>query len=118
MSLDIYIDPQSGGYTLQDNKVVYVYTTINKVNILLSIPLGSYIYEPNVGNALLNKTGLVSSSEITEDVTNCLQPLLQNGELTSVSILSYILDPITQRYSLNLLLTLPNGSTPLITWIQ
>lgn len=118
MALDIYINPQLGGYERINNKFTYVNTIINKVNFLLSTPLGSYIYAPEVGNNLLNKTGILSSSEIQEDITNCLQPLLNTNQLVNFTIQNYKLDTLTQRYQINLAITLPNADLEIITWMQ
>jgi len=119
MALDIYIDPTIGGYDTLDNRLAYVDVAINKVNVLLSMPIGSYIYAPTNGNPLLNEKGLIPSSQIVNDINTCLQPLIQSGELVNINVISQEISlGITQRYSIPIDITLPNGTINRITWIK
>ena len=115
MSLDIYIDPVSGGYIKADNKIEYVNAIVNKVNVLLSMPVGSYIYAPTQGNPLLNLQGLIPISEIKNGILTCLSPLLTSGEISFLNFIDLEITP-TFRYIIKLLLVLPNGEQPLVTW--
>lgn len=118
MALDIYIDPITGGYELINNKFTYVETAVNKANVLLTMKLNSYLYAPQDGNSLLNEQGIMPITNISKGINACLQPLITNGDITNVTILSWEYSTITQRYKINLLLNLPNGESPLITWIK
>lgn len=117
MALDIYINPVTGGYELRNNKFTYVDVTVNKINVLLNMKIGSYIYASTYGNPLLSSTGLLSLSEISQGINTCLQPLLQLQEITNVVIKDIQITP-TNRYIINIGITLPNGNQPLITWTK
>lgn len=118
MSLDLYINPVTGGYEEIDGKITLVQTAINKANVLLSQPIGSYIYAPEQGNPLLDIQGIISLQEIKDGITTCLESLVQNGDITTVDIINWQYDEVTQRYTINIKLTLPSGEQPLLTWIK
>jgi len=110
-----YIDPATGGYDIVNNLLVTVAPVINKVNVLLSMPLNTYLYAFNNGNPLLNTTGLLSRSEIVNGINVCLSPLLQNNSITSVEVLSIQLNE-TFEYSINIKIIYPSGGFDELTW--
>lgn len=117
MTQDIYVEPLSGGYILQNNKIVYVDTVVNKINMLLSMRIGSYLYAPTNGNPLLDIDGPLSLTDISDGITTCLQPLIQSQQITNVVIQSVSPNRIlTNKYIINIAVTLPNGNQPLIIW--
>ncbi len=117
MAQDIYVDPQTGGYILMSNKLTYVDTVINKINILLDMRIGSYLYAPTDGNPLLDMEGPLSLTDVSQAITTCLHPLIQSQEITNVLILNLQGNKIlSNKYIINMAVTLPNGNQPLISW--
>lgn len=113
--LSLYINPQTGGYESENSTLIKINSTVNKANLLLSQPIGSNIYAMNEGNPLLNETGLIPISEISAGINTCLAPLVNSGEITTLTLLSVELSP-TFRYRTQIAITLPNGTTETINW--
>lgn len=111
----LYVDPQTGGYTNINGNLNQVNATINKINTLLSMSVGSNIYAINEGNPLIGRTELVSLSEAANAISKCLQPLISNGEISVLTVQSFSISP-TFRYKIALLIELPNGQTEIINW--
>lgn len=86
MATSLYVDPVTGGYLSNNNRLIQYSSAINKANCLLLQPIGSNIYNMKQGNPLINKTRRSSLSEITADINSCLQPLLSSGDIVALNI--------------------------------
>jgi len=109
-----YLNPKTDGYDLVDNEYLETQSAISKANVLLLMPIGSYIYNMKMGNPLLNKKGLLNKSEIENDINYALQPLLDSGDITAVSILEISITP-TKKNIIKIQITLPTGKE-IIDW--
>ena len=117
MADSLYLEPLTGGYVTVDNQLINVNSTISKVNILLKQPIGSNIYDLKNGNPLLNATGLLSASQITNGLLFCLQPLITTAEIKTFTIVSFSYT-VLKKLKVNLSIILPNGLDIPLSWIK
>lgn len=75
-----------GDYIFKDGIIVRGNTLVAEIYIRLSTPLGSYIYDTNLGNDLLNKEYIPSTKEIINDLENALLPMRQQSLITNTII--------------------------------
>ena len=112
----LYIEPETGGYITKDNKIVSLDSIISKINTLLLQPLGSNIYDLKSGNPLIDQQGIITPNDLAVGINKCLNPLMVSGDILSVVILSYSVDRITRRYTVNINATISNGTNVKLTW--
>lgn len=113
----IYVEPVAGGYVRDANKIAYAPTAVTKANILLLQPLGSYIYNPEMGNPLLEFNRLPTKSEVVNGIGYCLNPLVANGDVVNVTVQSYAIN-VFSKATVTIALLLPTGETAEISWKQ
>jgi hypothetical protein len=111
----LYVDQTTGGYNLFEGGLEQRVTVATKANILLSTPLGTYIYDRSIGNSLINQPNLPSRSSIVNAINQCLNPLLLSGEISELLIEKIELS-VAFRYKIFLVLVLPNGSQETMFW--
>ena len=113
----IYVEPVTGGYIREVNRIAYAPTAVTKANILLKQPLGAYIYNPEIGNPLLDMNRLPTKTEVVNGIGSCLQPLIANGDIVKATVETYKINAFSKA-SVTILIVLPTGETANITWKQ
>lgn len=117
MALSILVNGDTGGYELINSKLVIAQSAITKCNILLSQPVGGYIYNLKMGNPLITTKNLLTQNEIINGLNYALQPVLNSGEISAFTILKMIITP-TQRTKIYLSIDLPSGESQILIWEQ
>lgn len=113
----IYVNPQTGGYERVDNRLEYVQSGVNACNMLLMQPVGSYLYDKEIGNPLLSYQRLPTRQEVVNGIAYCLTPLLNTSQIISATVVSYQVTALGKA-KIVIDIVLPNGDkTPLI-WKQ
>lgn len=105
-----YINPKTGDFEIVANKAVTSSDIIYKANKLLKQRIGLDIYNPNLGNPILNKKqGEFNRDEIINDLNFALSPLLTTGQLDSFTLNSYKYLIAERRTQINLTINPPNN---------
>lgn len=110
-----YLDPQSGGYVLVDNKLMVVNSTVSKANRLLCQKIGDDLQYPTLGNPIYNYQRSLQRDDVINAINVCLSPLLNSGEISNIKILNLVLS-LTKRWQANIELILPDGSSEPLEW--
>lgn len=115
--ISTYINPQLHGYEVIHNQLAQTNSAITKANILLLMPVGSYIYDINKGNPLINIKERLTVTEITNGISQCLSPLITAGDILNVVVQQVRLSAF-QRIIVAIKITLPNGEDAILNWNQ
>lgn len=86
MANSIYIRSQTGDYVLQNGYPLNAPALLTKMYFLLATPKGSYLYDPAMGNSLLNDNPPFSNEQIIQGINNALKILNDNKEILGLDI--------------------------------
>lgn len=112
---NLYVSPQTGGYIFVDGALATISTGINQLNFSLAQPLGSYIYNKDMGNPLLNIRGIATASQIRQAISYVASPIIASGNLISVTVMEYSLS-ITRKNRITIKAVCPITGENEITW--
>ena len=96
MANSLYIDPVTGGYLANGNKLVYVNSVVNKVNYLLKQNQTSDIK--------------LSPNNISKLVSVILSPLQQSLDIQNFSVVNFSVD-VLGNWTINIEVTINNNDS-------
>ncbi len=109
-----YVTP-SGDYLIQNGVIQNNNSLLSEIYFNLNTPLGSYIYNKKLGNAVLNYQYVLPKLQIIQLLNNALGPLITAGRIKNVQI---SVSTIATSYSANITCVDNTGSPITFKWMK